>query len=272
MKRAFIVGCARSGTTILQTFLAAHSQIASFPESDLFIHIQPRPSLRRLRIASRTFHLGARAFLRELRRDDIPVPRPVLMRHAARWSTNLLDRLASEQGKTAWVEKTPHHIKHIEVIERYVALPMFIHVLRDGRDVVASMLKAARAHRSWQGPNTLDQAIATRNEAIEITGRNHGKRNHILIRYEDLMTETQSELSRLCQWLGLEFETDMIANRERIAPTLVESSAPWKRGVLSPIDFAPGRTFEQVLSADQRAYVEARLVPVSIGEKTERFP
>ena len=34
--RIFIVGCPRSGTTLLQSLLAAHPQIHSFPETHFF--------------------------------------------------------------------------------------------------------------------------------------------------------------------------------------------------------------------------------------------
>ncbi|MGC1525664.1 MAG: sulfotransferase, partial [Phormidesmis sp.] len=36
MKRLFLVGCARSGTTLLQSLLASHPGVASFPESNFF--------------------------------------------------------------------------------------------------------------------------------------------------------------------------------------------------------------------------------------------
>jgi hypothetical protein len=35
--RLFLVGCPRSGTTLLQSLLAAHPQIASFPESHFLL-------------------------------------------------------------------------------------------------------------------------------------------------------------------------------------------------------------------------------------------
>src|SRR5258706_12754544 len=34
--RLFVVGCARSGTTLLQSFLAAHPAVLSFPETAVF--------------------------------------------------------------------------------------------------------------------------------------------------------------------------------------------------------------------------------------------
>ena len=38
-QRIFLVGCPRSGTTLLQSLLAAHPDITSFPESHFFRHL-----------------------------------------------------------------------------------------------------------------------------------------------------------------------------------------------------------------------------------------
>jgi hypothetical protein len=40
MKRIFLVGAPRSGTTILQSLLAAHPEVISFPESKFFHYLQ----------------------------------------------------------------------------------------------------------------------------------------------------------------------------------------------------------------------------------------
>ena len=47
VSRAFIVSCPRSGTTLLQSLLAAHSDIHSFPESNFFALATPRNLWRR---------------------------------------------------------------------------------------------------------------------------------------------------------------------------------------------------------------------------------
>ena len=46
MKRIFIVGVARSGTTLLQSMLASHPEIHSFPETHFFVKL---PKIKLLR-------------------------------------------------------------------------------------------------------------------------------------------------------------------------------------------------------------------------------
>ncbi len=54
MQRIFIVGCPRSGTTLLQSVLAAHHDVFSLPETAFFCSVRPsRWVFRRLGLVSR---------------------------------------------------------------------------------------------------------------------------------------------------------------------------------------------------------------------------
>src|SRR4051794_23668295 len=91
-ERCFLVGCIRSGTTLLQSLLAAHPQVTSFPES-MFYRIAVgqaaerargvlprtvkqrvgrlvRETRWRLGVASPVGRRRAQSFLREMERED----------------------------------------------------------------------------------------------------------------------------------------------------------------------------------------------------------
>jgi len=46
--RIFLVGCPRSGTTLLQSMLARHDRVFTFPESHLFARSVPSGGLFRM--------------------------------------------------------------------------------------------------------------------------------------------------------------------------------------------------------------------------------
>jgi len=141
--RYFLVGCERSGTTLLQAILARHSRVFSFPESHFFCRAIPRRVLwRAVGLARwRRARFALRQLLNVLGRHDLEghVPRrSVLLVNYVRAFCHILDRAALDRGKDMWVEKTPHHLYHVRAIQRLVPEARFIHILRDGRDVAAS--------------------------------------------------------------------------------------------------------------------------------------
>ena len=71
-QRLFLVGCPRSGTTLLQSFLAAHSEIYSFPESHFFNWLFFPGSLRtRLGLASNEIESQMLKFLAKIQRPEL---------------------------------------------------------------------------------------------------------------------------------------------------------------------------------------------------------
>ena len=144
-KRVFLVGCPRSGTTIAQVMLAAHPEVLSFPETQFFkwaVGLRRRPQLRiglATGLERRAFH---RCVEERLNRPDLKdrLPRqPLLFRTAVNAYVSVLDELTMDDGKAIWLEKTPLHVHFTDLIEKYVSRAHFIHVVRRGSDVVASI-------------------------------------------------------------------------------------------------------------------------------------
>ena len=147
--RFFIIGSARSGTTLLQAMLASHSEVYSFPESHFFCKAAPRGRFgRRLGIAKKSFAGAAMKYLFDvLQRPDLVYLAPSrspFFRNYGKAFVRAVDTATVDDGKRMWVEKTPHHIDFIDLIERRVESAKFVHILRDGRDVVASQVHATQ--------------------------------------------------------------------------------------------------------------------------------
>ena len=132
------MGCPRSGTTILQSLLAAHPEVISFPESKFFHYLLDDQLAGKLPSRMEAFF-----------KDEIK--RPELLKNfddsqtvetKASWFVGVLDGLAAEQNKSIWLEKTPEHIYFIDDIERFLPDAKFIHILRNGMDTIASLYEA----------------------------------------------------------------------------------------------------------------------------------
>lgn len=126
---------------------------------------------------------------------------------AAAFVEELFGGQAALVGKRHWCEKTPHSILS-PYPRRLFPGCKIVHILRDPRDVAASMISG----HAW-GPTLLADALAwvaefyrawlARRPAYEDDPNYHE------IRFEALIAEPEAVLSRLCQFLGVPYDPAM---------------------------------------------------------------
>src|SRR5215471_5019118 len=137
----FIVGCPRSGTTLLQRMLNAHPQLAIAPESHWIprLHAKPwaltpeglvKPKLIRRLLAHPKFarlNISREELLR-LAGNGQPTTYASLV-------SKIYDLYGSARGKTLVGDKTPDYVRTIETLHVLWPVARFVHLIRDGRDV-----------------------------------------------------------------------------------------------------------------------------------------
>lgn len=287
--RVFVVACPRSGTTLLQSLLAAHPKIRSFPESQFFLTFAGKPQrnrrmygehprtlsgrvrfavteiLLRLGIAPRRGKL-APAFLASVASADVSslTASRLLSRRTGAF-VGLLDAATLERGATLWVEKSPLHHGYIDVIERLIPTAKFIHLSRNGLDVVASLRGAALQYpdrKPWSSFADLDRCIGAWLAASGNASEHAGRPNHHIVEYENLTAEPEATLMAVCDFIGVSYDPAMLTGYGEAAPGLV-GDEPWKEGVKGPIRSVPSK-FERLLSPEEQAYVRERVSALRI--------
>jgi hypothetical protein len=203
-----IVGAQRSGTSWVQRLLASHPSIVGGQESHLFSgylgamwqrwQTETEHRVRGGRTIGLGCHIDEEALL-----DG--------MRGLAR---SFLGRLQeSKPGATLLVEKTPDHALHLPLIHRLFPDAFVVHVLRDGRDVAASMLAAGQCAwgRGW-APTTVKEAIGrwghwvrTIRKDITLFSR------HRTLRYEEMIERGPAVLGELFDFLGVPLPAEQVA-------------------------------------------------------------
>ena len=235
--RVFLVGCPRSGTTLLQSLIAAHPRVLSFPESHFFTLGFGGSLLDRLRKRLLGgWHLE-RVFRDWLRRIEgmgfaptMPVRRTWRRRRMVGQFVVQLDDWTRRAGKDVWIEKTPMHIDHIHQIVRDIPDARFLHLVRDGRAVVASLYEVTRRHpERWGGPRSIDACIAQWNRCLEITRRYRDQPAHHAVCYEHLARNPEPVLRGICAFLGIEWQHSMLENMGNAAERLVLPEETWKK-------------------------------------------
>lgn len=199
----FIVGSPRSGTTWLQRLLATHPNVRTGQESDLF-DAYIGPQLRAWRrdldpaISGRSA-IGLGCYLTEA--DFRRLLREYMLK--------LLEPMVGSLGPSQlFLEKTPSHALYIPEIVEMLPESRIIHVLRDGRDVTASLLASAKSWgANWAPRKARDAARmwAVHVEAARRAASSLPKEQFLEVRYERLYETPVPSLKRVCEFLGIDW-------------------------------------------------------------------
>lgn len=206
--RVFILGSQRSGTTWLQLLLGRHPDVGTVKETHLFNHYVAR-------LADRWD--AAR---------DAPTPRKANLSHelddtafyecCRRFAEEVYDRL--HPTAPVVLDKTPDHARCSTLIHRCFPDAFFIHLVRDPRDVTASLMAAAGSWGShWAEDDAYGAAHRWKEHVRGARRLRHVSERFREIRYEDLYDDPARTFAGLLGWLDLSHDDDFV--EEAVAAT-----------------------------------------------------
>ena len=237
MKKIFIVGCPRSGTTLLQSFLASHSRIVSFPETHLYSKtISINPIIQTFTLYRALHVQKVKDILSELGVEESQKLRDFSYTFSTNhWVSVLNDQLDQigqhfrKEKEDFLLDKTPRHLHFIDPIQKTESEAIFIHLIRNGEDVVASMSEATGNNpEEWSGERSVDKSIYWWNRSIRISRQYIGVPKNYHIRYENLLEEPERVLKYLFQRIGLPFESSIMDSYHKTANALIGDEEVWK--------------------------------------------
>jgi hypothetical protein len=218
----FVVGIARSGTTLLRLMLDAHPQLTIPPET----HFLPQlfkyfdqwveqgvegDELRGRAMALIEAHprwgdmpLRAEEVERRMAQHD-----PLTAGDAAR---SFYEAYAAHVGKLRWGDKSPPYTWKARRIQAALPEARFVHLIRDGRDVALSLSEV-----SW-GPGDVQAAAA---KWVDELGRARRRSRRLLpgtymeVRYEDLVADPEPPLRQVVEFVDLPWDAGMLDYHHR---------------------------------------------------------
>lgn len=215
-RQIFIGGCSRSGTTLLGAMLGAHRQAICTPESHFKIDVLRSPIF----IENGVDQAAALDFIERHWRFKIwqLSLAETAVSHEEDGETSfaclmnaIVHQYAAQQNKpeaSIWVDHTPENISYVRALLQQFPQAKFIHIVRDGRAVAASIMPL-----DW-GPNSIIKASRwwMRMVSFGLAAESaFGAEQVTRIRYEDLVADPEGVLRPLSQFLGIDFEPAMTA-------------------------------------------------------------
>lgn len=223
----FVVGMNGSGTTMLLDSLGRHPELYSFPyETRLFPYLAAQERLLDDLQDDAQFQelweevLGLAAFVRA--NGDARLPLPEDWYDCSRSLAGVLDTVmlgfAATENKARWCEKSPQYAQHLQLLHGLFPTARFIHVVRDGRDCAASF------NRRWlRSPRLTMYRWKRLLRDCRRQMQSVPEELCFEVRYEDLTSEPDVWLRKLCDFLRVPFSENILESSQ---PYMQSDSEP----------------------------------------------
>jgi len=197
----FIGGCGRSGTTLLRELLDRHPRLACGPETSIF---------------GLPFQVDNQANAWSLQAEDLQQLADSSENIVAYADAFFQKYLLQPTGKPRWADKTPNNVRVLAKLLTWYPQGRFIHVIRDGRDVVCSLRHHPR-ERIVDGqrvPVETNNPISKwamrwlKDTSAGLAFRGHPR--YFEVRYEDLVQNTEQTLREVCDFIGEPYDPVML--------------------------------------------------------------
>jgi hypothetical protein len=257
----FVLGCPRSGTTLLQLMLHAHPRIAIPPETRFVMPAYDarstfgdlRDPANRLALARWIVERKATRFA-DLGLDGERVIEQIVAGPPTLGSALgiVLRAYAERFGKPRWGDKRPGYFQRIPALRRMFPDAQVVQLVRDGRDCVASLKEM-----DWYKHDAY-HALATWMESIEVgewAARSLGPGTYHRVYYERLIGDPAGELRALCAFLDEEFDPVMCEPGQMAAVAVPERKV-WHARTHEQVTAARSGTWRTRLSPEEIALCE----------------
>jgi hypothetical protein len=217
----FIVGKGRSGTTLVRAMLTSHPRMAIPPETHFIVPLADDPRVvggsGEVDVDAMVERLSRSPGFRRMEIDPEDVRRSLRTAGPLEYSPAIREVFAAyarKSGKDRYGDKSPGQVLQIERLAEMFPESVFIHVLRDGRNVLLSNLETSF------GPSDVVQGAVVWKRLVRDgrrAGRRIGASRYSEVRYEDVVSDPEGEIRRLSAFCGLDFDASMLRYFEKAA-------------------------------------------------------
>lgn len=257
----FLFGFERSGTTLLSMMAGAHPDLA-VPLSTTGLWY------RYDRILDRYNDIASQADLERLI-DDLLGEERITLWDATFERGEVLDGLptgsfaavverfhslyAQKKGKPRWGNIDIATIEDMDRANAWFPDARFVHIVRDGRDVALSHMTMP------YGESNIGECAEHWNRTVGTNlkmGAILGSARYMVVRYEDLVADSENTLARMCGFMGLEYFPEMLRYTEMVDDKIPDDRRWLWPEINQPPDSSKVSGWKKRMSTDQRIVFE----------------
>lgn len=252
----FILGNPRSGTTLLRLMLNTHSLIGVPPECGMILWWYDK--YKTWSIKSNDEPMLVLEFIKDIlsskKVEDWGLTEKDLLKCFKEKPKNYIEvfKLIYQNytNKKIVGDKNNYYINELNKLSKVYNNTKYIHLVRDGRDVACSYLKIKDLEQDLKYipklPSKTKVIAEEWNQNIIKIDNFLKDKNAYTVKYEDLLKNPTDVLTKICAFLGVAFESEMLNfsnhNNEPIA------TLKWKQKTLEKLDVSNFSKFRSILS------------------------
>jgi hypothetical protein len=225
-KPVFVIGNPRSGTTMLRLILTSNSKLSIPPEAAFIVkYFSKYGHLNKFNLSS------VNSFMKHLQNSfEIENRWEVSFKeYHEKWLDNQIGKSYPDVcasiyryyaykkyfGKENWGDKNTSHRNYIDVLSWLFPHAQFVHIIRDSRSVFASYKTLPRIEHKYAPKLTKDPLIFSAHwlealDRIEYHAKKYAPGRYITVRYEDVVKDFERTIKKVCNFLNLEYEENML--------------------------------------------------------------
>ncbi|MDH3707224.1 MAG: sulfotransferase [Acidimicrobiia bacterium] len=199
----FILGCVRSGTTMLRDLLRSVPGLCCPEETHFYRWAQPYGTRQYEQNYRRNQVLARHREIDGVTEDEMAELLDTA-RSRREFSDRYMDLFREKQGlapDTRWFDKTPQNIYCVELLARDYAESRFVHIYRDPRNVVASLAVG----KVMKVDNVVGAANYWRESEVLAAAFERAHPDRMLsVSYAELTGDPVTVVRRICRFVDIE--------------------------------------------------------------------
>ncbi len=280
----FVIGNPRSGTSLLRLMLNSHPQICIPPECGFIEWWHEKYSGWKKSNASNRKKVDEYVndvlsskkmetwyIKKEELKNNILFYKPENYADLCAIVCLTFAQLKNKPGLKRWGDKNNYYIQKIDTLRTIFKDSQFILIIRDGRDVACSYrniqkLETASVYKP-KLPYKIDEIAfewLTNNQHVLAFFEILPSRQKYILKYEKLITDAESELKKICSFLEINFNKEMLdyflhnkKNREEPLELL-----DWKKKTLEEPDEKNAGKYKKELTAEEIKMFDSIAAPL----------